>query len=132
MAISAEQVIDATRGVFADVDDPHRVVATEQHDGLWTVHAVDGDGRPWPGVLVVVGRDLKVWTFSSNPGIHDPDTAFAALAGIYEADVASFVDPDLLAERITEATAEIRAVRRAIVADAEAGQLRARPQSRLP
>jgi hypothetical protein len=132
MAIHADQVIDATRAIFADVDDPHRVVATEQRDGLWTVHAVDGDGRPWPGVLVVVGPDLKVWTFSSNPGVHDPDTVFAALVGIYEADVAPFVDPDVLAERLAAATAEIRALRRTIIANAKAGELRTQPQHPLP
>lgn len=109
-----------------------RVVATARGDDPWTVDAVDERGRPWPGMLVVVGEDLRAWVFSSNSNIHDPNTVFAALRGIYTAGVASSVDPDLLAERVAAATAEIDAQRRSIVADAEAGTLRSRPERRLP
>lgn len=96
------------------------------------MNAVDSGGRPWVGALVVVGPDLKIWTFSSNPAIHDQDASVACVAGIYRAGVANAVDPDLLAERLAALTVDARRQEAAILADAAAGSLRRRQDRQLP
>lgn len=132
VGIEADQAINAAKHLFADADGGDHLRATSRGEDLWSVAAVSVRGMVEPGALVLVGPDLRVWAFSSNPGIHDSDTVLIALSGIYAAGVADQVDGEGLAARIASATSAIHEQRRSIVADAKAGALRAAQPRRLP
>lgn len=61
---------------------------------LWSVVPIDDDKRPYAGGTYFVGPDNRVWTISSNPGIHDSSLAVEALQALYDADLAGRVDAD--------------------------------------
>ena len=132
MATGADQAIEAARHLFAFAGDGHRLQATARGEELWSVAAVNERGMVEPGALVVVGPDLRVWVFSSNPSIHDSDTALFVLECIYAAGVADHVDTETLADRVALATSAAQEQRRSIVEDAVAGSLRAARPRRLP
>ncbi len=100
---------------------------------LWAVGvAEEASGMPLAGTMTVVGPDRRVWRFSSNPGIHDPQLVAASLAALYREGVTDLVEDARLADRIAEATQARRVQEREIVTDAQAGSLRRPPDRRLP
>lgn len=111
----------------------HRVVASKcEGSGLWNVNAIDDRGWPYAGANFKVGPDGRLWTFSSNPGIHDFDLVVAALNAVYSEGLQSRVENDRLAELIRSETAKRTGWRRKVVDAAAAGDLRERPERRLP
>jgi hypothetical protein len=99
---------------------------------LWSVGQLDEQGRPLAGAMSIVGPDGRLWTFSSNPSIHDPNLVVGALARLYDSDATQLVELDRLADRIRHLTDERQTQLRAIVRDAQAGELRTPPARRLP
>ena len=85
-----------------------------------------------PGSSIFVGPDRRVWTFSSNPGIHDFDLVRRSLNHIYEDGLADRVENDAFADRIAEITAMRSQQYRDILKDAEGGALRAQKRPKLP
>ncbi len=106
--------------------------ATRRSDYLWSVVAVDEGGRPVPGGGWLVGDDAKVWTLSSNPGIHDWDMGIRLLNRLYSEDLAAHVEPESFGERLREVTERRMALEAEVVRDARAGALRRRPGRVLP
>jgi hypothetical protein len=100
---------------------------------LWSVVGFEeGTNSPLIGSFAVVGPDHRLWQFSSNPAIHDPNLVVAALEALYREGVADLVEANLFAERITDATKTRLEQVSGIVKDATAGSLRRRTERRLP
>lgn len=99
---------------------------------LWAVNAFDEFDRPWAGSFTIVGPDRRVWSFSSNPGLHDPDLVVAVLARLYEQRLTELVSAELLSDRLAKVTAEREQQTRGIVNAAAAGELRPSPPRVLP
>lgn len=91
---------------------------------LWAVNAFDEFDRPWAGSFTIVGPDSRVWSFSSNPSIHDPKLVVAVLARLYEQSLTEQVSTELLSDRLAKVTAEREQQTRGIVNAAAAGELR--------
>lgn len=129
-----QTAIEAARPMFGRLDSGSRLFAMRLDSlvELWTVNAADAQGLPWAGSQILVGPDGKVWSFSSNPGIHEQRIVVDALVGIYEAQLATAVDVGALADRIELATRRARDECKAILADAAAGELRGRRRRELP
>jgi hypothetical protein len=132
--------------VVASEDDARRVLAERVHDlpegdrivanrvggsDVWSVGIRDDKGRPYVGSAQFVGPDGRLWRFSSNPGIHDYELVRRVLVGIYDSNIADFVDETVLFDRLKELTEATGKAVRALVKDAEAGSLRA-PRERPP
>lgn len=134
MAITAEEATEAYRE-FRPFDLPagHRHVARAVGGStLWSVATVDEHGRAYLGSYNLVGPDKRVWAFSSNPGIHDPDLVAASLERLYQAGLADRVEPEHLAARVRELTDARQEALREVLRSAEAGELRDRPPRNLP
>ena len=99
---------------------------------LWSVWIVESNNMVLPGSSIFVGPDRRVWTFSSNPGIHDFDLVRRSLNHIYEDGLADRVENDAFADRIAEITAMRSQRYRDILKDAEGGALRAQKRPKLP
>ncbi len=106
--------------------------ATRRSDYLWSVVGMDEECKPIPGGGWLVGDDAKVWTVSSNPGIHDWDTGVRLLNRLYSEDLAAQVEPEAFAERLREVTERRLALEAEVVRDARAGALRQRSGRVLP
>lgn len=125
----AVSVVASARQLPPESLRPTRLGGTD----LWSVAFVDeGSGLPLPGALTVVGPDRRIWVFSSNPAIHNAEIVVSALAEIYRAGAAPFVEADKLAARISEATEAQRQLIRTIVSDAKASALRTQGRRHLP
>lgn len=134
MAITSEEAIEAYCE-FRPFELPlgHRHVAHPVGGSpLWSVVTLDEGGRGYLGSFNLVGPDKQVWTFSSNPSIHDPDLVKSILARMYSAGVAALVEPDLLASKIRELTDAREESIRGLVRSAHAGELQTRPSRTLP
>ena len=99
---------------------------------LYSVATVGADGMPYAGSAVYVGPDRRVWSFSSNPGIHDHEFTVRALMRLYEHGIAAAVDERMLAQRVEAITASRRDELDAVLRDAKAGRLRQVPKQPLP
>ena len=106
--------------------------ATPRGDYLWSVVAVDDEGRPVAGGGWLVGDDGKVWSLSSNPGIHDWDMGARLLARLYSEGLASRVEPASFSERLREVTEMRLALEAEVLSDARAGALNGRKDRVLP
>lgn len=99
---------------------------------LWNVNAVDEHGRGYVGTRYIVGPDGRLWTFSSNPSIHDQDLVDAVLAGLYAKGVADRVEDDHLVAFIASRTAQKAEWVHQAVEQATSGELRSRSPRALP
>ena len=99
---------------------------------LWNVNAVDEQGRGYVGTRYIVGPDGRLWTFRSNPSIHDPDLADAVLAALYAKGVADRVEDDHLAAFIASRTAQKAEWVHQAVEQATSGGLRSTSPRALP
>ena len=130
--LDAGQAAAAVAATFPDPGlryEANKVAGTD----LWSVGAFDGlNDMPLPGGAFFVGPDMRVWSFSSNPGMHDRGLVIAVLSAIYREGVAGAVEQDALAEAIREATVVRQRQVREIVGQAAAGSLRTRPSRPLP
>lgn len=113
-------------------DVAFRATAVEGTD-LWSVGVFERDDHlPMPGAWFLVGPDARVWTFSSNPGIHHPALVVSAVARLYGAGAVDHVEPAPLAARLQSLTQLVEAEVRNLVSDAAGGDLRKRPPRVLP
>lgn len=134
MPLNAEDAIEACADRFEQpLPTGHRLVAhalpgTE----LWSVNAVENRGMPYPGSFLIVGPDGQVWPFSSNPGIHDAGLVVSVLSDLYRRALTRFVEPERLAARVRDLTEERADRFRALIHEAEAGQLRTPRPRQLP
>ena len=101
-----------------------RLMATRRSDHLWSVAAMDEEGRPVAGGGWLVGDDAKVWSLSSNPGIHDWGLAVRLLDRLYSEGLAAHVEPESFAERLREVTQQRAELEAEVIRDARAGALR--------
>jgi hypothetical protein len=118
-AEAAAAVADSLPGTDIDLR-AERLGGTD----MWSVAVLDEHGRPEPGSFLIVGPDRRVWSFSSNPSIHDPHLVVAVLAGLYAEHLADQVDANLLEDRAEHA--------RGVVKSAAAGELRRHSPRTLP
>ncbi len=126
-AEAAAAVADSLPGTDIDLR-AERLGGTD----MWSVAVLDEHGRPEPGSFLIVGPDRRVWSFSSNPSIHDPHLVVAVLAGLYAEHLADQVDANLLEDRIAQLTAERAEHARGVVKSAAAGELRRHSPRTLP
>lgn len=97
---------------------------------MWSVAVLDEHGRPEAGSFLIVGPDRRVWSFSSNPSIHDPQLVVDVLAGLYREQLAEQVDANLLGARIAQLTVERADQARGVLT--AAGELRRQSPRTLP
>lgn len=133
MAIDADRAIAIARDRWSPLPDGHTIVATPlPGDHLVSVALIDEDQRPESGAVTVIGPDERVWTWSSNPGIHDLDLAVALIHVAYEEGMADLVDDREFTQRLTNLTARRHEDVRQFKADLLAGSLRPPRTRRLP
>lgn len=132
MSTEAE-VIDAARSFLGDGFGGHDVRAVEDRNtGIWSVGIVDSNGMVEAGAVILVGPDKRVWSFSSNPSIHDRELAMTVLSELYRRGVADSVESQVLACRIAELTSLRREHSDDLIKAAEAGELRTVTKRTLP
>jgi hypothetical protein len=104
----------------------HSVIAKPAGGGvIWSVRAVDEEGEGYVGVTAFVGEDGRVWTFSSNPRIHDYDLTRRVLASIYRDGSADQVDDDRLSDALACLTATVFNLVTELRSEASSGKFRA-------
>lgn len=125
---------DATEAVVAAATDPAREYRARHIGGtdLWSVAAFSLDGAPCVGTFTVVGPDRRVWSFSSNPGLHDSDLVVTVLEALYRERLTPHVTEEALSDRIQGLTEERANHVRALVREALAGELRRGRPRTLP
>lgn len=84
------------------------------------------------GAVNLVGPDGRLWTLSSNPGIHDFDMAVDLLDRAYREGFADQLDGDQFLSRVREVTESREAQTRQFIADLRSGSLRTSKPRRLP
>lgn len=99
---------------------------------LWSGACVDDAGMPYAGGAWLIGPDERVWTVSSNPGIHDYDLGVELLEAAYRSTLSDQLDSAKLSERLAQLTQRRRDDVRTFLRDLRAGLLRDRGNPRLP
>ena len=133
VAISAAEAADVRRQALGDMPEGDRVEAHAVADSdLWSVTPMDSQGRPYAGSAMFVGPDRRLWTLSSNPGIHDTELATSLLAAAYREHLTDRLDETLFAERVGRMTAEGLAAKREFMTDLVGGALRTPVKRSLP
>lgn len=85
-----------------------------------------------PGAFHVVGPDGHLWSFSSNPSIHDPALVVSILERLYGLNLVDLVSEELLIARVTSLTRDRFAQLDQVLQDAASGSLGVRPPRDLP
>src|SRR5688500_9696612 len=73
------KAIDAFLALLGLLARARSVIATPEGERLWGVNGTDENGMSYAGSAIFVGPDERLWSFSSNPSIHDYDVAIALL-----------------------------------------------------
>jgi hypothetical protein len=116
-----------------DLPQGHNVVAHRLPNRmLWSVSVNDETGSPYVGAVNLVGPDGRLWTLSSNPGIHDFDLAVDLLDRAYREGLADQLDGDQFVSRVRKVTESREAQMRQFIADLRGGSLRTPKPRRLP
>lgn len=107
--LAEDEAVAAVRAVRGEPDGG-RLTATAQTSLLWSVVAVDPEGRPFTGGGCLVGPDARLWPLSGSPVCHDWALAIDLLDRLYLAGLADAFDADGFADRVhrlTRARAEL-------------------------
>jgi len=123
--LSQSEAVTAVRQVLGEPTRGGELRAVQQGERLWSVSLIEPDGRPSAGGAWLVGPDGKVFSISSNPGIHDWPLALRLLDEVYRAGVDHAVEPAAFEHRLRTLTEEREALVKRVLADARAGSLRA-------
>jgi len=132
VSISPDDACDAVRATHGDFPGDRYVASPVDGTPLVRVVVHDDQNRVLPGAGWLVGPDRKVWTISSNPGIHEPGLSVRLLRAIYDSGLADHVDPDRFSDRMRSLTEARETLVRDVLAEATAGQLNAPNTRRLP
>ena len=122
--LSEAEAVSAVQQLHDEPAHGARLQAVRQGERLWSVTLVDADGGASAGGAWLVGPDYKVFSISSNPGIHDWRLAIRLLDAVYAADVAEAVEPAAFEKRLRTVTQEREALAKQVLAEARAGTLR--------
>jgi hypothetical protein len=116
-----------------DLPQGHNVVAHRLPNRmLWSVSVSDETGSPYVGAVNLVGPDGRLWTLSSNPGIHDFGPAVDLLDRAYREGLTDQLDDDQFVSHVREVTESREAQTRQFIADLRSGSLRTPKPRRLP
>ncbi|WP_157437858.1 hypothetical protein [Actinoplanes subtropicus] len=131
--LDSERAVAVMAAQMGQPPEGHSFGVTPAGDGvLWSGVCVDDAGRPEPGGAWLIGPDERVWTVSSNPGIHDYDLGVELLEAAYRSGLSNYLDPAKFGERLTQLTQRRLDDARAFLRDLRAGSLRDRADRRLP
>ena len=125
--IDAQRARVVLEGLWEDLPAGHAVHVVPTGSGvLWAGNPVDDAGRPFPGGVALIGPDERVWSLSSNPGIHDYELGVRLLEAAYRCGFADHLDPAAFEQRLSMLTTRHLDDHREFVRDLKAGQLRGR------
>lgn len=103
--------------------DGHDIRLIQVGTLLWRGFCV-GNGHPYVGGSFLISPDERVWTVSSNPGIHDSDLAVRLLERAFDEGIGDRLDPQKFSDRLHAMTERREDELREFVSDVRGGTLR--------
>ena len=98
---------------------------------LWRGFCVD-NGWPYAGGSFLVTPDARLWSVSSNPGIHDSDLAEDLLERAFFEGIGERLDQEMFSARLGDMTEQRQVAIREFFADLRGGDLRGQSERKLP
>jgi len=125
--------VEALSALLGPLPPGHHFIATPASGTrLWWVGPSDEKGMPYAGAGYLIGPDGRVWTLSSNRGIHDDQLAVRLLDATYRERLENYLTPQKFTDRLQAMTADRTAAEREFLADLRSGAMRELPDRRLP